>query len=161
MVAVDMDSVAIQGGPKQGVDGTVHMPGLLRRLDMEGLRQCATVLCRDFVTMDPVVPCDAVFTSGSIQYSHNMRHAVERILESIKAWVRPEGFLYLDYMIPFEEAHHGRPNFLQANQITGYFDPAEWRIWHHRTTPVLLERGHVDNPLDHYHKWGHLLLSRR
>src|SRR5262245_20787117 len=45
VLAIDIDEIALYGGPKPGVGGTVTMPGLVARLGKEKLRPLLHVVC--------------------------------------------------------------------------------------------------------------------
>lgn len=161
VLAIDIDETALYGGQKEGPDGAVHMAGLMSRLHVEGLERFVDVRCLDFVELDQRQQCHGVFSSGAIQYSRNLRHDVNVLIASMQSWVMPAGYFYLEYMMPFEEHHFSRPNFLTRALVTSRFDSKGWIIHSHRTFPPKLEHAHVDNPVDHFHKWGYLLAQRR
>lgn len=158
--AVDIDALALFGGEKTGPTGPVQMPGLVARLQAEGLSHRVTVAHSDFIAHPPDCRFHAVFTSGAIQYSHNLRHDVHTILSAIKSCVRKLGFLYFDYMLPLDATHCLRPNYFKPGELRRHFQPPAWRVLRDRVLPPLLEKGHVDNPCDHYHHWGHMCVRR-
>jgi hypothetical protein len=158
--AVDVDTIALFGGMKPGVEGDVYVPGLCARLQREGLEDLVTVHQRDLRTA-PQYSARLVFTSGAIQYSLNLPASADELLRAVVARVAPGGLLYIDYMLPFEDKLKGRPNC----------PPREfWRAWaaklsdfevlHNRVLPPVLDRAHVEMPFDHYHQWGHLMARR-
>lgn len=158
--AIDIDEIAINGGDKHGVGGPVFMPGLNSRLASEGLDDKVDVVCEDFV--NHVFPTDfhAVFTSGAVNYSYNLRHSIDSILGKAQSLVKSRGLIYFDYMLPLEKAHFDRPNYFKRGDLRRFFDMKKWEIVYDRVLPPLMEKAHVDMPLDHYHHWGHLLAKR-
>ena len=82
---------------------------------------------------------------------------------SLKVWsfVRPRGYLYIDYMLPMEQKHRERENFFARGALHALFPATEWHVLYDRVLPPLLEKAHVDNPVDHFHHWGHLLARRQ
>lgn len=160
VLAVDIDSVALYGGAKEGVGGQVTMPGLVARLEAEGLSSQVKVLCADFTELKPE-PMDAVFTSGSIQYSCNMPKTADALLQAALGFVRPGGLFYIDYMLPYEVKYIGRPNCPDAawwRQKAAELN--DWTVMHHRVLQPTRDIAHVEYPVDHYHQWGHLLMRR-
>jgi hypothetical protein len=158
--AIDVDEVALFGGVKEGPQGRVHMPGLVTRLEAEGLLDRVQVVYGDFVSHRPVVPSEAVFTSGALQYSRNLIHTMDQMVQSVQLYIKPEGYLYVDYMLPLEEKYEGRNNYPGRATWSSYFSDDQWQVLYNRVLPPVFESAHVDNPLDHYHHWGHLLVHR-
>lgn len=160
VLAVDVDAVALFGGPKPGLGGIVEMPGLQKRLEAEGLQEMVEVQCSDF-TKIAVRSCRAVFTSGAIQYSLNGDATAESLLTTVMRFVSKHGLFYIDYMLPFEDKYKGRPNCPSAawwkewaNGLSG------WIVEYNRVLPPVRDVAHVEYPVDHYHQWGHLLARR-
>jgi SAM-dependent methyltransferase len=162
VLAIDIDRVALFGGEKPGVGGVAWMPGLVARLQQEKLHDRVNVIEADFVGGGPPQrAAHLAVTSGSIQYSRNLRHSVRAIVASIQSYVRPRGYLYVDYMLPTEEKHRERENFLVRGALRALFPATEWQILYDRVLPPQPEKAHVDNPVDHFHHWGHLLARRQ
>lgn len=160
VLAIDIDTIAIFGGEKVGPEGKVFMEGLMSRLKKEELSPFVKVANSDFMEYQFRGTFHAVFTSGAINYSYNLKHRIETIIEKIKFLVRFNGFLYFDYMLPFEEIHNTRKNYFKKGELVNYFNDGNWAIIYDKVIPPLLEKAHVDNPHDHYHHWGHMCLKR-
>jgi hypothetical protein len=136
------------------------MPGLIARLRAEDLDKTADIVHADFVGYQPKIQYHAVFTSGSVQYLRNLKHPIHCIIVSIQSFVAPGGFLYVDYMLPSEPEHVDRANYLSKDGWQGFFPEPTWTVLYNRVLPPLLDRAHVDLPIDHFHHWGHLLVRR-
>lgn len=159
--AIDVDGIALFGGEKIGPSGKVHMPGLIDRLRIEGLQDLVQVVNGDFVEHIPDVQYHGVFTSGAVQYSRNLKHAMSKIVSSIQAYVMPSGYIYIDYMLPMEERYKDRDNYPGRERWQQFFSTSEWRILYNRVLPPVPEKAHVDLPVDHIHHWGHLLAQKK
>jgi SAM-dependent methyltransferase len=158
--AIDTDETALFGGTKLGPEGRVEMPGLFSRLQVEGLSERVMLVHGDFVEHRPPTPCHAVLTSGAVQYSRNLIHTLDALVGALQAYVAPGGYLYIDYMLPMEAHQAERENFPAKERWTRFFDSPGWQLLYNRVLPPVFERAHVDNPVDHYHHWGHLLAHR-
>jgi hypothetical protein len=110
VLAIDIDQIALFGGEKIGPAGKVYMPGLKARLRSEGLEDRVQVVYGDFVEYMPDAQYHAVFTSGAIQYSRNLKHSIHTMIVRVQAYVAPGGYIYIDYMLPMEERYAGREN---------------------------------------------------
>lgn len=160
VLAVDIDEVALFGGLKACPTGQVRMAGLVNRLQAEGLEENVHVVHGDFVEYSPTQQSHATFTSGSIQYSYNLKHRLAELVQRIQDYVAPGGFVYIDYMLPLEEKHLARENFIRKGGLAVYFPKDTWTVRYDRVLGPLFEKGHVDNPADHYHHWGHFCARR-
>ena len=160
VLAVDMDKVALLGGTKAGPQGPVRMAGLRKRTEIEAVGSNVTIICADFVSLRPHSIFDLTFSSGAIQYSYNLRHDIRTIVDGIQAYVRQGGFIYLDYMHPITVDQAARQSFLTKQAVDAFFPSTHWTILFHRLMAAATERGHVDNPRDHLHRWGHILVRR-
>ena len=160
VVAIDVDPVALYGGEKPGLNGPVWMPGLVWRLDREGLRQRVQVVNGDFARDAPVFRCQLVLTSGALQYSRNCTNPMSSMIRSVKRYVAPGGLLYVDYMLPYESKYQGRQNCPGREAWNEYFLESRWRFFYNRVLPPVIDRAHVEYPVDHLHQWGHLLTQR-
>lgn len=159
--AIDIDEVALFGGDKTGPFGKVYMPGLVARLYSENLQSKVQVIHSDFVEYSPIDLYHAVFTSGAVQYSRNLKHSMCSMVKSIQAFVMPAGYIYVDYMLPMDEKYIGRDNYPRKERWNEFFHHSEWDLLYNRVLPPVFEKAHVDNPVDHYHHWGHLLARRK
>lgn len=159
--AVDVDDVAINGGTKHDDAGETHMPGLVSRLEAEGLTDRVDVTCGDFMTTRPARRFDGVFTSGALQYSFNKEHLLADMVEQVLNLARVGGYVYFDYMLPMEEKYRGRQNCPEREWWSGHFaGRTDVDVLYHRVLPPVMDKAHVEYPVDHYHQWGHLLVRR-
>jgi hypothetical protein len=161
VLAIDIDGVALYGGNKTGPSGEVYMPGLVARLRTEGLESQVQVIHDDFVNYSPPTRYHAVFTSGAIQYSCNLKHSMLLMIEGVLSYVANSGFIYIDYMLPMEEKYRGRDNYPGREEWQNFFPENSWEVIYNRVLPPVFEQAHVDNPVDHYHHWGHLFARRK
>jgi hypothetical protein len=136
------------------------MPGLRERLVVEDLSHLVTLVHQDFIEYRPTRRFHAVFTSGAIQYSRNLKYPFEEIVKKLKSFAVHQGYIYVDYMLPMNEEQKGRSNFPSKAAWSCLFDVKGWQVIHNRVLPPMFERAHVDNPVDHYHHWGHLLAKK-
>lgn len=160
VLGIDIDPIAINGGYKTDLNGKVEMPGLRRRALQEHLDKSIHVVCGDFVEYNFLEQYHAVFTSGAINYSYNLRHDINTVIDKVKSLVVKNGLIYFDYMLPLEEAHQSRPNYFRKGELKSYFNQASWRVLFDKVLPPQLEKAHVDKPEDHYHHWGHLCVQK-
>lgn len=160
VLAIDLDATALFGGVKASPQGEVFMPGLVWRLERENLGRRVKVIRGDFARDAPVRPCEAVLTSGALQYSFNTPNPMDRMVERVKKYVVSGGFLYVDYMLPYEAKYRGRPNCPTREVWASYFPRPEWAVLSHRVLGPVRDRAHVEFPVDHYHQWGHLLAQK-
>lgn len=160
VLAIDIDEVALFGGLKVGPAGDVRMLGLRERLVVEDLSHLVTLVHEDFIEYRPTRGFHAVFTSGAVQYSRNLKYRFEEIVKRLKSFVIHQGYIYVDYMLPMNEEQKGRSNFPLKATWSSLFDVKGWQVIHNRVLPPMFESAHVDNPVDHYHHWGHLLAQK-
>ncbi|MGI8426324.1 MAG: hypothetical protein ACR2M4_06940 [Actinomycetota bacterium] len=160
--AVDCDEVALFGGRKaQPCGTTVLMEGLRRRLEREELESLVEIRHADFVAQRAPRRFTAVLTSGAIQYSRNVRYSADEIMCRIIEYVAPAGYLYVDYMLPWEAKYHGRPNCPDEEWWRWWSRRlAGWKVLYNRVLRPTRDPAHVEYPVDHYHRWGHLLMYR-
>jgi SAM-dependent methyltransferase len=158
--AIDIDGVALFGGMKNGPTGETYVSGLRERLRLEGLLNSVQVVHGDFVEYSPKIGFHAVFTSGAIQYSRNLKHPMKSIVGKVKDYTIEGGYLYIDYMLPLDDKYRGRDNYSTKREWKSFFEPTKWEVIYNRVLPPVFERAHVDNPVDHYHHWGHLLVRK-
>jgi hypothetical protein len=161
VLAVDMDEIAIYGGYKVGPEGDVYMEGVLSRLRIEGLESFAEVIHADFVEFIPNEKFHAVFTSGAINYSYNTKHELHAIIEKICSYVADGGLIYFDYMLPMMDKEKKKRYYFKKGELKSYFKTPAWDVLFDRVLPPLLEKAHVDMPIDHYHHWGHLCVQKQ
>lgn len=135
------------------------MPGLAWRLHKENLADRVTIIHADLAEIE-LPPAYLVITSGALQYSVNLRHAMADMVGKVQAAVAPGGLLYIDYMLPMEERYIGRDNYPSRERWQEYFDESKWEVAYNRVLQPQFEAAHVDLPVDHYHHWGHLLAKR-
>ncbi|MCX5195073.1 class I SAM-dependent methyltransferase [Streptomyces sp. NBC_00249] len=159
--AVDVDDIAVNGGVKQDASGEVQVPGLVSRVKQEDLSDRVEVTCGDFMDFPRPGQFDAVFTSGALQYSFNSRHRLAGMVDAVCDLVRVGGLVYFDYMLPLEKKYKGRENCPEAQWWKDHFaGRSDFQVLHHRVLPPVLDKAHIEFPVDHYHQWGHLLVRR-
>jgi hypothetical protein len=161
VLALDIDEKAIFGGEKIGPNGPIYMEGLFSRVKKERLEQRVKIVCEDFVKYKTSEKFHAVWTSGAINYSYNLKNNVSDILERVKSYVLPNGYIYFDYMLPLETPHFSRENYFPKGELVKHFKKDKWDIIYDRILPPMLEKAHVDMPVDHYHHWGHLCIRAK
>ena len=161
VLAIDIDRTAIFGGEKSGPNGPVYMEGLHYRIKKENLKERVKVACEDFVEYKKTEKFHAVWTSGAINYSYNLKHKIHDIIQNVKSFVLPNGYIYFDYMLPLETVHLTRENYFPKGELAKYFTKGKWNIIYDRVLPPLVEKAHVDMPVDHRHHWGHLCVQAK
>lgn len=161
VLAIDLDEIALYGGMKRSGSELVSVPGLVRRLELEGLEDRVVVECTDFTSYTPDRRYDVVLSSGAVQYSFNSKYCMNDLVSSFATYPNRQGLLYVDYMLPYEEKYKDRDNCPDASWWRSYFTHhPEWRVIYNRVLPPTLDRAHIEYPVDHYHQWGHLLAER-
>ena len=185
VTAIEIDSIAINGGEKtvplhrnnvikfdyDKINGEIDFPelpskkiwvtGLLDRVRKEYLEQKFELLEMDFYHNTSCNVYDAVFTSCSMQYKGNRDIPLKEALQRLQDSVKPGGLLYMDYMMPLEDAHEWKSElFLRTGQIKTFFQLG-WNIIHIKESrkPVF-EAAHVDRPSDHFHRFGYILAEK-
>jgi 2-polyprenyl-3-methyl-5-hydroxy-6-metoxy-1,4-benzoquinol methylase len=185
VTAIDIDSVALYGGVKLKPIERAHiipvkyMPsetkqeyrqipsreiiihGLKHRAESELVDGNLTIIQSDFYRNPLETMFDVVFTSCSIQYKSNRDIPVSDIMETLKNHVKPNGLLYMDYMMPLEDNHIWKsPHFFRTGQIKSYFQH-NWIIEHIKEMKApIFEIAHVDRLEDHYHRLGYILAKK-
>lgn len=161
VVAIDVDRIAIDGGWKPGPDSdAIWMPGLRERLMQANLSERVDVICDDFMKLQPR-EVDLAFTSGAIQYSRNADYTADEILGRLMAYVKPGGWFYADYLLPFEAKYKGRPNCPEVEWWRTHLKLlAGWEVVFNRVYPPTQDFPHVESPRGHMHQWGHALMRR-
>jgi hypothetical protein len=160
VLAIEIDPISLFGGEKPWIDGNVHVPGLVKRLEAERLSEYVEVKCSDYMSLEPI-ECGAVWTSGAIQYSLNSRYTADELMMGVVNHTAMGGHLYVDYMLPFEEKYIGRKNCPSREWWDVWAEGLDgWEKLYNRVLPPVLDRAHVEYPVDHYHQWGHLLMRR-
>lgn len=186
VTAVDFDKTALYGGQKiipkkrniinktiythmdskptyiQLPTEVVYIDGLKRRAEKESLSDKLKIIETDAYRDCLCNEFDAVFTSCSIQYKSNRDLPVEEIMNKLKALVKPNGYLYMDYMMPLEESHTWKePHFFRNREILQYFND-DWIIHYIKEMrKPIFEAAHIDRPEDHFHRFGYILAQRR
>jgi hypothetical protein len=157
VIAMDADEIALSGGDKDGV----RMPGLRQRLRSEGLAGQVNVICDDLMNADADPRAHGVLTSGALQYSRNLPHRLEDMVQRVTDHALVSGLLYIDYMLPYEDKYKGRPICPEAGWWKNYFRSRDdWEVIYNRVLPPVIDRAHIEYPVDHFHQWGHLMAQR-
>ena len=162
VLAVDVDEVALFGGPKaDGIGGPVRMAGLSARLEAEGLSALVEVVLGDLTEGIYPRSYDGVLSSGAIQYSRNMPRDAKYLVTAVIGYAKPGGLVYIDYMLPYETKYIGRPNCPPAGWWRHHLNSRDdIEVLYNRVMRPTLDRAHVEYPVDHYHQWGHALLRK-
>lgn len=161
VTAIDIDKTALYGGIINISGKKTIVEGLNNKVVEAGLVNKIKIVNSDFVTYKHKEQFEAVFTSGSIQYRYNTKYSLQHIIGSIKSYVAPEGFLLLEYMLPYKTGDKKKRYLITKNQMVSFFDSKEWLIISHRTSPPHFESGHPGDERPHYHVWCRLLCKRR
>lgn len=83
------------------------------------------------------------------------------MVDAVCDLVRVDGLVYFDYMLPLEKKYKGRENCPEAQWWKDHFaGRPDFQVLHHRVLPPVLDKAHIEFPVDHYHQWGHLLVRR-
>lgn len=133
--------------------------GLKKRAEREAVEHFLTIRMENFYKNPPSEKYHVIFTSCSIPYPCNFDIPVSNIIQTLKNAVLERGVLYMDYMMPLEDAHEWRPeHYLRKGNMKKFFFDEEWNILYLREMkkPVF-EAAHVDRPEDHFHRFGYIL----
>lgn len=161
VVAIDLDTRMINGceaDPSVGVP--VAVPGLMKRLEKEGLRRLVDVVRDDFMTCN-VPTADALWTSGALQYSNNIPYGIEALTDRLGTLVHENGRVYIEYMLPVEHRLEGRPNCPPLSWWVDCFPRRGWSILSHTHVYDQPDEPHPYAPWHHAHSWGRVLAARR
>lgn len=186
VTAIDIDKVALFGGEKESPvkranaekreyvqtnskpvydkvkTERVCILGLEQRARLEKLDKKLSIIERD-VYHNPIDQSfDVVFTSCSIQYKGNRDISAENIMSTLKGMVNPDGYLYMDYMMPLQDIHEWKSElFFRKGQIKEYFDDT-WEIFYiYEMSKPVFEFAHIDRNEDHFHRFGYILARKR
>lgn len=161
VIAIELDSVALYGGTVRLPGGDEkHSLGLVERLRLEGLQDAVTVISEDFLQRSsPILLCDAIFTSCSWHYSRNHSTPLASFVQRLQERVNPGGIFCAEYMMPVEKRHEGIEHYAKEGQIGKLFCEG-WMVTEQFYTPKFVEKGHVHNLQDHYHRMGFILAAR-
>lgn len=159
VIAVDFDERMIDGceaDPNVGVP----VPGLMRRLDTEGLAHLVTVVRGDFMKSD-LPAADALWTSGALQYSNNILYGIEALTDRLGTLLRESGRVYIEYMLPAERRLEGRPNCPPLSWWADSFPLRGWTLLSHTHSYEEPDGPHPYAPWGHTHSWGRILALRK
>ncbi len=161
VAAIDVDSRMIDGCPPEPALGVPEpVAGLRERLRREGLDQRVTVVLGDFMTADFPRRSDALWTSGSLQYSNNANHTIEALTDRLRDLVTRTGLVYIEYMLPVEPRLKGRPNCPPEHWWRHAFPRRGWHVLSHTVRHKQPDGPHPYAPFPHAHSWGRLLARR-
>lgn len=159
--AVDVDPRMIFGCDADRSAGiAAPVLGLRRRLEAERLTGNVFVHAADFMTLD-LPPADALWTSGSLQYSSNSGYGIAELSEGLRRALRRGGEAYIEYMLPDEPKLRGRPNCPEEDWWRSEFPSSGWEVLSHVTLRDRNEAGHPYAPRPHAHSWGRVLARKR
>lgn len=160
VVAVDIDQKMTDGcEADQALGIPSSVPGLVRRLEYEGLQQHVDVVRGDFMVVD-LPRTDAVWTSGALQYSNNIRYGIEALTDRLGELVPGGGLACIEYMLPDEDRLKGRPNCPTASWWVNSFPLRGWRVLSQRHSYGVEDMPHPYAPCRHFHSWGCVLAVR-
>lgn len=160
VTAIDVDTRMIAGCDAEPGRGILRkVPGLLTRLEHEGLLDRVNVRCEDFMTAD-LPRCDALWTSGALQYSLNIGYTIEALTDRLGELVVKNGFVYIEYMLPNEPRLKGRPNCPPATWWRNRFPERGWKVLRHSLSYREPDAPHPYAPWPHVHSWGRVLAIR-
>jgi SAM-dependent methyltransferase len=157
VTAIDVDAVALWGGPKMFPYGMHNIIGLAGRARCEELQRLVTIREIDLAMLEDDPTHDLVFTSGSLHYSRNHSTPVQCLVDRIVAQAKPGAFLYIDYMLPVEEQHNAVEHYLKVGVLRHILQQLGCNVLYDHYSSVFVEKAHVDNPKDHVHKLGYVL----
>ena len=142
---------------------TKKVLGVTERLQIEKISQYAHIEKRDFYRNIPKEKFNVVFTSCSLHYSANKDFTLEDKTKKLQDIVKPNGYLYIDYMMAIDEQDYNtypKEKFYRKNEIKKYFD-SNWEIISYReNNNPSFEGAHVDCVRDHFHRFGYIFARR-
>lgn len=142
---------------------TKKVLGVTERLQIEKISQYAHIEKRDFYRNVPKEKFNVVFTSCSLHYSANKDFTLEDKTKKLQDIVKPNGYLYIDYMMAIDEQDYNtypKEKFYRKNEIKKYFD-SNWEIISYReNNNPSFEGAHVDCVRDHFHRFGYIFARR-
>lgn len=185
VTGIDFDDIAIHGGEKirpikrQTINKKRYVPrtekpqydqlptepiqikGLLNRIKAEKLEENFRLIQDDYYRNPPEEKFDVVFTSCSLQYKSNRDICLSKMIDTLKNSVKPNGYLYMDYMMPLEDSHHWKAEqFLRSGQIREFLQD-DWEICYNlEMKKPVFEAAHIDRPEDHFHRFGYVLARK-
>ncbi|MGW3556598.1 class I SAM-dependent methyltransferase [Streptomyces sp. NPDC000963] len=161
VVAVERDPFALRGGEVDlPGDGRARAPGLMDRLESEGLRSRVQVIEADFLSAAlPGASCDAVWTSCSWHYSANHHSPLADFVGRMQSLVREGGLFGAEFMMPVEERHASVEHYTSPERLARHFGD-DWNIRLTLRTNRFTERPHIGRPHDHTHRMGLFIAAR-
>lgn len=159
-LAIDVDRVALWGGYKLFPGGPAPVAGLAARVRGEKLSEYVEIREMDLKYVRGPAVHDVVFTSGSLHYSRNHDVAIADLVRRLVSLAVPGGLIYIDFMMPVEPKHDHIDHYPCSGELPALLCKLGCSIRWARHGPLLRERGHVDNPVDHYHRLGYVLAER-
>ena len=154
--------LALHGGQvRLPGDIAAQAPGLIARLEREGLRDWVQVVEGDFLTTAPSsAPCDAIWTSCS--WTLQCESPIARSPSSSRtcsASSRPNGLFGAEFMMPIEEKHFLIEHYTCAGEAQPSLHGG-WTVLLKLRTSEFGEHAHVGQLQDHVHRMGLLLALR-
>ncbi|MGC1284905.1 MAG: class I SAM-dependent methyltransferase [Streptosporangiaceae bacterium] len=161
VIAIERDPLALHGGQvRLPGDIAAQAPGLIARLEREGLRDWVQVVEGDFLTTAPsLAPCDAIWTSCSWHYSVNHRCPLAEFIAHMQRLIRPNGLFGAEFMMPIEEKHFLIEHYTSPERLSRHFTEG-WTVLLKLRTSEFGEHAHVGQLQDHVHRMGLLLALR-
>ncbi|MFJ4340442.1 class I SAM-dependent methyltransferase [Streptomyces sp. NPDC088915] len=161
VIAVERDPFALHGGEVDlPGESRAHAPGLMDRLEIEGLRSRVQVIEADFLSAAlPEASCDAVWTSCSWHYSANHRSPLADFVGRMQSLVREGGLFGAEFMMPVEQHHAFVEHYTSPERLAHHFGD-DWGIRLTLRTNRFTEHPHIGRPHDHTHRMGLFIAAR-
>jgi hypothetical protein len=159
VTAVDIDPIMLFGGDVVDRGKSVHIRGLSRNLEIEGLLDHCAVIEADFMGWETDVTYDFVLTSGSWAYNRNLHHGLRGVVTRMQNLVAARGYLFADYLLPLTQQERSIDLYPKPETLQRFFPGERWRMVHNEDVGLI---GEVHYPLTewHYHRYGALLVQR-
>lgn len=159
VLAIDIDANALYGGDIDLFGETINNIGMVRRLEIEKLRDRVEVVNQSFIDHNHHDTYSGVFTSGSIHYADNSVYSLEEVINRIQSYVSPSGFLFQEYIHTSEADNDSNRHFVEKKIIASFFNDPQWTILKHR------KKQYTEGPnprVNQVHKivWGSLLVQK-
>jgi hypothetical protein len=113
----------------------------------------------DFLSLQALPKCDAVWTSCSWHYSANHARPLGDFTSKMQDVCAPGGLLGAEFMMPVEERHHAIEHYLDEGEIRRYF--RGWDFLWEAYTPPFTEEPHVEQLQPHTHRMGIAISERK
>ena len=157
VLAIDMGSTSIHGGPESPPSGDAYTPGPLSKMVKERLSNNAMVICGDFMDAPAAADGHLVISSGALEHGHNQQRDNIAMLLRIGAHLKKGGVLVCAVCCTLDSSHSARSNCVPFHAWSQMLEVTGCDILYHYACSPAFERGRVGNPGDHFHQLGHFL----